>query len=250
MNSSLQLLEAFCSLQGEAAEVGEPHLFLRLAGCPLRCSYCDTPESWNVVEDWLLHLKAEHHSFPNPVTAEELTKQLKRLALDWNWTAEESTLSITGGEPLAQAEALRDWLPTWPGRVVLETGGLWPEKLQSLLPSLDAVSLDWKLPSTLRDSEESVAPQSCVQVLKQSALPFWVKMVVTGEVSECELDSALQELAQLAPRCSTFLMPATPGPSRPASLGPDFLLDAQIRNRCLGLKMQVLPQIHPILGVR
>ena len=38
----LRITEIFISLQGEAATVGWPTVFVRLTGCPLRCTYCDT----------------------------------------------------------------------------------------------------------------------------------------------------------------------------------------------------------------
>jgi len=37
--------EVFVSFQGEGVHAGRRHLFVRLGGCPLRCRYCDTPES-------------------------------------------------------------------------------------------------------------------------------------------------------------------------------------------------------------
>ncbi len=40
--SSLRITEIFYSLQGESNTVGIPTVFIRLTGCPLRCSYCDT----------------------------------------------------------------------------------------------------------------------------------------------------------------------------------------------------------------
>jgi len=40
--SRVKLTETFVSIQGEADTVGWPTLFIRLTGCPLRCSYCDT----------------------------------------------------------------------------------------------------------------------------------------------------------------------------------------------------------------
>ncbi|MDR2613906.1 MAG: 7-carboxy-7-deazaguanine synthase QueE [Candidatus Accumulibacter sp.] len=40
--SSLKVSEVFHSLQGEASRVGLPTVFVRLAGCPLRCVWCDT----------------------------------------------------------------------------------------------------------------------------------------------------------------------------------------------------------------
>ena len=38
----LKISEIFYSLQGEAASTGKPTVFVRLTGCPLRCTYCDT----------------------------------------------------------------------------------------------------------------------------------------------------------------------------------------------------------------
>ena len=38
----MRLVEAFASIQGESTHAGRPCFFLRLAGCNLRCSYCDT----------------------------------------------------------------------------------------------------------------------------------------------------------------------------------------------------------------
>lgn len=42
----LRITEIFHSLQGEARSVGWPTVFVRLTGCPLRCSYCDTTYSF------------------------------------------------------------------------------------------------------------------------------------------------------------------------------------------------------------
>jgi 7-carboxy-7-deazaguanine synthase len=42
----LRVTEIFVSLQGEAAQVGWPTVFVRLTGCPLRCRWCDTAYSF------------------------------------------------------------------------------------------------------------------------------------------------------------------------------------------------------------
>jgi len=42
MVERLKITEIFLSIQGEAAQVGWPTVFVRLTGCPLRCTYCDT----------------------------------------------------------------------------------------------------------------------------------------------------------------------------------------------------------------
>ena len=40
--AKLRINEIFFSIQGESTKVGLPTIFIRLTGCPLRCSYCDT----------------------------------------------------------------------------------------------------------------------------------------------------------------------------------------------------------------
>lgn len=42
----LPVIETFISIQGESSHAGRRCFFIRLAGCNLRCSYCDTPYAW------------------------------------------------------------------------------------------------------------------------------------------------------------------------------------------------------------
>ncbi len=54
----LKITEIFLSLQGEADAAGWPSVFVRLTGCPLRCTYCDTAYAfhggeWNDIDDIL-----------------------------------------------------------------------------------------------------------------------------------------------------------------------------------------------------
>ncbi|WP_415033833.1 7-carboxy-7-deazaguanine synthase QueE [Azonexus sp.] len=79
----LHLTEIFYSLQGEAARVGLPTVFIRLSGCPLRCTWCDTPYSFSGGEPWTIdEILAEIARYP--------TRQV----------------CVTGGEPLAQKACL------------------------------------------------------------------------------------------------------------------------------------------------
>lgn len=79
----LRITETFYSLQGEADAVGWPTFFIRLTGCPLRCSYCDTAYAFEGGE-W---------------------RELDALVGE----AESSGaghVCVTGGEPLAQKNCL------------------------------------------------------------------------------------------------------------------------------------------------
>ena len=39
---TLRINEIFYSIQGESSRIGRPTVFVRLTGCPMRCTYCDT----------------------------------------------------------------------------------------------------------------------------------------------------------------------------------------------------------------
>jgi len=79
----LRITEIFHSLQGEATRVGLPTVFIRLTGCPLRCTWCDTTYSFTGGEMWTL---AE-------VLAEVAKYPVRQVC-------------VTGGEPLAQKACL------------------------------------------------------------------------------------------------------------------------------------------------
>jgi len=79
----LKITEIFYSLQGEADSVGQPTVFVRLTGCPLRCSYCDTAYAFTG-GDWM--------------SLEAVMSRVAQLAL--------RHVCVTGGEPLAQKACL------------------------------------------------------------------------------------------------------------------------------------------------
>lgn len=110
MTGLLRLVEQFDTVQGEGPFTGQQATFLRLAGCNLSCSWCDTPYSW----DWdRFDRAAESHTATPQQVAEVLAG--KRLVV------------LTGGEPLLQRaglEKLLDLLPDLDGPVLqYETNG-------------------------------------------------------------------------------------------------------------------------------
>ena len=80
---ALRLTEIFFSLQGEASRAGLPTVFVRLTGCPLRCTWCDTTYSFS---------GGEPASIASVLI--EVAKYPAR------------QVCVTGGEPLAQKECL------------------------------------------------------------------------------------------------------------------------------------------------
>ncbi|MDI6736859.1 MAG: 7-carboxy-7-deazaguanine synthase QueE [bacterium] len=99
------LVEIFSSIQGEGMLVGFRQIFIRFAGCNLRCSYCDTPAAMTVPETWLV--PEFDLELPNPVELDQVREVVDRFDPRIH-----HSVSLTGGEPLLQVEALEELLPS------------------------------------------------------------------------------------------------------------------------------------------
>ena len=243
--------EIFLSLQGEGADVGRPHLFLRLAGCPLRCHYCDTPQSWKRRSMFSLRMRSEMQELPNPLPYEQLSELLEKVARSYGMTADSLTLSVTGGEPLEQPDFLKSWLPQWKGKVLLETAGIFPETLPEILPVLHTLSMDWKLSGTLRKGEGYVNPQACLREWDRAnpRPQATVKIVIPPDFQGKEVREALEWLSTLKTRPTVFLQPTTPTPAMGAP-DPESLLALALEMHSHWPELRVLPQTHPLLQLR
>jgi organic radical activating enzyme len=62
----LKLNEIFFSIQGESTQAGRPCVFIRLTGCKLRCTYCDTQYAYFEGEDTTIDEPASEATDPAP----------------------------------------------------------------------------------------------------------------------------------------------------------------------------------------
>ena len=261
-SAAAPVLEVFASIQGEGAWIGEPQVFLRLRGCPMRCRWCDTPGSWLVTPASRARIDGLSASRTEPAWATAFQ------AACWIGEVEPRearTVSVTGGEPLLWPEFLRALKPMLGGRRLhLETGGGHPQALERVLESCDHVSLDLKLPEDMGDPVEvSVAeweeatPRNVEQwqkarraslALLAAAPDACAKLVVTGDRHPRDYAPLLEDVARQAPRLPLYLQPVTPmgGATCPdAALLTDLVEDA----RDLDLAVRVVPQVHRALGL-
>jgi len=125
----LDVSERFYSIQGESTRAGLPCLFIRLTGCNLRCSYCDSSYTWEE---------------PGTATTVEAL-------LAWADGYPEVMVEITGGEPLLQegVYALMEKFLEKGRKVLLETNG---SVSINRVPAGVAVILDIKCPGSGMDS--------------------------------------------------------------------------------------------------
>jgi 7-carboxy-7-deazaguanine synthase len=244
------VLEVFASVQGEGRYVGEPQVFLRLAGCPLRCRWCDTPASWTLDA----HRDEEGWSTPFQATTRisEAEGEHRR------------TVSVTGGEPLMWPEFVRE-LRTFlgPRRIHLETAGAHPEALASVLDAVDHVSLDLKLPADLgapvslgllgREADPVTstnvadAQANCLKLVR--GRDACGKLIVSGDREPEDYLPILEDVASIAPELLLYLQPVTPVAGVPA---PDHRLLFRLVELALerSLEVRVVPQIHRLLRIR
>jgi 7-carboxy-7-deazaguanine synthase len=101
----MRVNEIFYSLQGEGFLAGAPSVFIRLAGCPLRCRWCDTKYAWD-------QTAGAHYSI------DKVVKTIQQ------WPSK--FVVITGGEPMINSELpeLGKQLKTSGKHITIETAGI------------------------------------------------------------------------------------------------------------------------------
>src|ERR1700691_2848420 len=136
----MQVTEIYKSLQGESTHAGLPCVFVRLTGCNLRCSWCDS-----------------EYTFKGGVkmSAENVMNEVRRLGPDGG------LVEITGGEPMLQERELVPFMQRLIDegyRVLLETSG---ERPLAGVPSPVIKIVDVKCPDSGEGdtfAEENLAP--------------------------------------------------------------------------------------------
>jgi 7-carboxy-7-deazaguanine synthase len=199
--------EIFFSIQGEGTRAGQPCVFVRLTGCPLRCVYCDTAYAFH---------EGERRSEDDVVGT--ISPYPCR------------TVELTGGEPLSQPAAFPfvSRLADAGWEVLIETSG--HVSIRGLDPRA-VVILDVKTP---RSGESSKMDWSNLDLL---APKDEVKFVIADR-SDFEWSAALVKDRGLLGRCPVLFSPVH-GELDPGELAR-WILDGG-----LGVRLQV--QLHKYL---
>jgi 7-carboxy-7-deazaguanine synthase len=156
-NKTLEISEIFSSLQGESTFAGLPCVFVRVSGCNLRCSYCDS-----------------RYAFEEKGRIMTVDEILDIIALTPGFLVE-----ITGGEPLLQQNVyeLIEKLLAHGRTVLIETNG----SLDIAAVPLEAtVIMDIKCPGS---GSVSLHPNNLETIRKRTSLrpgSVEIKFVLTG----------------------------------------------------------------------
>ncbi len=203
----LRINEIFYSLQGETSRVGLPTVFIRLTGCPLRCTYCDTTYAFKEGDT---------------LTLPEILAKVAQYRAHY--------VTVTGGEPLAQKACLPllRQLCDADYSVSLETGGALD--ISKVDPRVSRI-VDIKTPGSGEAAKNHWENLSCLAPTDE------VKFVLCGEEDYLWAKRVLSE-RNIAERCPV-LFSAAQGQLDPALLAQWILRDN------LPVRLQI--QLHKLL---
>lgn len=206
-NDSLRISEIFFSLQGETSRVGLPTVFVRLTGCPLRCTYCDTTYAF---------------SGGQTMTLDAIMTEVARYAARY--------VTVTGGEPLAQRNSLRllKALCDAGYEVSLETGG-----------ALDVGGVDARVVKVLdiKTPASGEVEKNLWSNLEHLNPHDEIKFVLCDEADYRWAEQVTHE-HELTKRCAVLFSPAQ------GQLAPKDVAEWILRDR-LPVRLQV--QLHKLL---
>jgi len=204
---SVRITEIFYSLQGESNTVGLPTVFVRLTGCPMRCSYCDTAYAFHGGEK---------------KTIDEVLAEVSQYSTKY--------VTVTGGEPLAQpiCHDLLAALCDKGYKVSLETGNAMD--VSKVDPRVYIV-LDIKTPAS---NEEHNNKYGNLEHIKKSDC---LKFVICNQ-TDYQWSKQLLADQSLNEKCEVFFSPSAD--ELPATDLADWIVQDQ-----LPVRMQV--QLHKIL---
>ena len=173
----MKICELFTSIQGESSFAGMPCFFIRLSGCNLRCSYCDTTYAY---EDGI------------EFTEEEILKKVRNAGMN--------LVEVTGGEPLIQPEVYHmiQMLLEEGRSVLLETNGS-----QSIrgVDRRAIIILDIKTPGSGMSGRMDFSNLDAIGKRDE------VKFVITDR-NDYEWAKDIMHTFRLAQKCSLLISPA------------------------------------------
>ena len=232
-----RIFEIFTSIEGEGILYGTKTLFVRLAGCPYTCFYCDTLDA----------LPLDSGKEYSITEACDL--------IDNNLQDNTYKVNFTGGEPLIQYEAVNELakhvkargLPTY-----LESACFDSKKFLYVLPSIDFVKIEFKTidsefidkqhhPELVRNTLE------CLQAAIEAKKTTYIKTVVSSKTEIASFKDLLDKIFKIASKenIAGFIIQPTTSISEPAL---EQLLEFYDAVYPYYNEVRVVPQLHKIIS--
>lgn len=217
--------EIFATVQGEGVSAGVPAVFVRLAECNLRCSWCDTKYTW----DWANH---DRTTETIELTVDDIASRALAAGGEGARTA-----VFTGGEPLLQQDELAGLAASMRERgfrIEIETNG-------TIVPTAEmAANVDqWNVSPKLASSGNGERARHRPNALAWFAAKdnAWFKIVQTSADDFAETEELVAALA--VPKSRVVLMPEGTTPSVIAERSRELAETCRQNGYRLGTRLHV-----------
>jgi len=233
----VRLFEIFTSVEGEGILYGTKTLFVRLAGCPFTCFYCDTKES-----------------LPLDSGTEYTIEEANQL-IDTNLKSQTYKVNFTGGDPLIQHQAVAllakhiqdKKIPTY-----LESSCFDIDRFNHVLPFIDIVKIEFKTKdSDFIDSkhyEKLIGHTTkCLKSSIQAKKITYIKIVVSSKTKLDEFKELINQIFKIVSKddIDGFIIQPTYGISEPSL---ELLLNLYDIVYPHYIDVKVVPQLHKFIG--
>ncbi|GHT53698.1 7-carboxy-7-deazaguanine synthase [Endomicrobiia bacterium] len=193
--------EIFFSFQGEALYTGLPQIFVRFAGCNIKCNYCDTLYS-TVISKGVKYLTCDKVLDKIDLLYKENKKK---------FTFGKPSIALTGGEPLIHAKYLEELLPKLKEKgfsTYLETNGSLPQKLRKVVKFCDIISMDFKFESECKKSLYK-EHKLFLKIAKDNVdTKVFIKCVITKNTNILEIKKSVNLIKNITKETTLVLQPS------------------------------------------
>ena len=233
----VRLFEIFTSVEGEGILYGTKTLFVRLAGCPFTCFYCDTKES-----------------LPLDSGTEYTIEEANQL-IDSNLKNQTYKVNFTGGDPLIQHEAVAQLAKHIQDKKIstyLESSCFDIDRFNHVLPFIDIVKIEFKTKdSDFVDSQhyDKLIGHAirCLESSVNANKTTYIKIVVSSKTQLNEFKELVNQIFDVISKDNIdgFIIQPTYGISEPSL---ELLLDLYDIVYPHYIDVKVVPQLHKFIG--
>ena len=234
---NIRLFEIFTSVEGEGILFGTKTMFVRLAGCPFTCFYCDTLDA--------LPLDS----------GDEYELEDACNLIDKNLEKNTYKVNFTGGEPLVQTEGVLEMakhvrsrnIPTY-----LESSCYDSEKFSKVIPFIDYIKIEFKTPEAKfvdanHYSKLIKNALECLKISIDSKKITYIKIVVSQKTDLGDFKELLDKIFSIVSKkdLAGFIIQPTYGIAEPSleKLLKFYDLVFPFYN-----EIRIVPQLHKFIG--